>query len=113
MNDMRLTAQQLAARGRFGDSMLLHVSPAEVAGIASLIPGGLTTNPETGLPEAFIFLPFLASLFGAAAPAATAAAAAAPAIASTVGTAAAGAGSAAAAGLGSLGTSLASLPSTL
>lgn len=77
MNDMRLTAQQLAAKGRFGDSMLIHVNPAEVAGIASLIPGGLTINPETGLPEAFFFLPFLASMFSAAAPAAAAATAAA------------------------------------
>jgi hypothetical protein len=113
MTDMRITAQQLAARGRHGDTMLLHVSPAEVAGIASLIPGGLTTNPDTGLPEAFFFLPFLASLFGAAAPAATAAAAAAPAVLGTAATTAATAGTAAATGLGTLGSTLASVPSAL
>jgi hypothetical protein len=95
---MRHAAQQVAARGRFGDTMLLHVSPAELEGIASLIPGGLTTNPQTGLPEAFFFLPFLASLFGAAAPAAAAATAAAPALAAGAGAAAAGAGTAAALG---------------
>ena len=90
----RLVAQQLASHGRFGDSMLLHVNPLEVAGIASLVPGGrLTINPETGLPEAFFFLPFLAAMFGAAAPAAAAGAAGLSALA---GTAAAGAGAAAA-----------------
>lgn len=104
MNDMRLTAQQLAARGRFGDTMLIHVNPAEVAGIASLIPGGLTVNPETGLPEAFFFLPFLASLFSAAAPAAAAAAPLAAA-----GTAATGLG----ATLGTLGTAAGTGLSTL
>lgn len=101
MTDMRQAASQLAAKGRFGDSMLIHVSPAEVEGIASLIPGGLTINPHTGLPEAFFFLPFLASLFGAAAPAAAgAAAAAAPALAAgAAGAGAAGAAGATAAGL--------------
>jgi len=104
MNDMRYAAQALAAKGRFGDTMLLHVNPAEVAGIASLVPGGLTTNPVTGLPEAFFFLPFLATLFGgggaaaaglgAAAAGATAAAAAAPALTAGL---AAGAGAASAA----------------
>ena len=49
---------EMARYGRYGDSMLVHMNPAEVAGIASLVPGGrLTTNPVTGQPEAF--LPFL------------------------------------------------------
>jgi hypothetical protein len=47
---------QMAQHGRYGDSMLVHMHPAEVAGIASLVPGGLTTNPVTGQPEAFAFL---------------------------------------------------------
>jgi hypothetical protein len=52
---MQKDAERLAAQGRFGDSMLVHMTPAEVQGIASLVPGGrLTTNPETGQPEAFI-----------------------------------------------------------
>ena len=48
--------QNLASKGRFGDTMLMHVNPKEVAGL-----GGLTINPDTGLPEAFwMALPFLA-----------------------------------------------------
>ena len=60
---MKHLADQLATHGRYGDTMLVHMNPHEVAGIASLVPGGkLTTNPVTGQPEAF--LPFLAPLLG-------------------------------------------------
>jgi hypothetical protein len=60
-------ADQLAQHGRYGDTMLVHMNPIEVAGIASLTPGGLTTNPVTGQPEAFAFLlPLLASGMGTA-----------------------------------------------
>ena len=55
--DIKQQTQNVAAQGRFGDSMLLHVNPAEVKGLASSMP--ITTNPETGQPEAF--LPFLAA----------------------------------------------------
>ena len=56
---------QMAQYGRYGDTMLVHMNPAEVAGIASLVPGGLTTNPVTGQPEAFAFLiPMLAGAAG-------------------------------------------------
>ena len=58
--DIKQQTKNVAAQGRFGDSMLLHVNPAEVKGLASQVP--LTTNPETGQPEAF--LPFLAPIFG-------------------------------------------------
>ena len=51
-------AKNVAAQGRFGDSMLLHVNPAEMQGLAQAMP--LTINPETGQPEAF--LPFLAPI---------------------------------------------------
>ena len=62
---MQGMANQMAQYGRFGDSMLVHMNPAEVQGIASLSPtGSLTTNPVTGQPEAF--LPFLAPLLGSA-----------------------------------------------
>ena len=54
-------ADNLAGYGRYGDSQLVHMNPAEVQGIASLVPGGkLTTNPVTGQPEAF--LPVLLAL---------------------------------------------------
>jgi hypothetical protein len=52
--------QNVANQGRYGDSMLLHVNPAEVKGLAQAMP--ITVNPETGQPEAF--LPFLAPLLG-------------------------------------------------
>jgi hypothetical protein len=62
------TAQGLASLGRNGDTMLMHVSPEEVHGLQALaLQHGttLTTNPHTGLPEAFngkSFLPMLAGL---------------------------------------------------
>ena len=52
--------KNVAAQGRYGDSMLLHVNPAEVKGLAQAMP--ITINPETGQPEAF--LPFLAPIAG-------------------------------------------------
>ena len=42
---------EMARYGRYGDSMLVHMNPVEVAGIASLTPGGLTKNPVTGQPK--------------------------------------------------------------
>ena len=60
-------ADELASRGRYGDSMLLHVRPDELQGLASL--GTLTINPDTGLPEAFSFkslLPAIGSIVGVA-----------------------------------------------
>jgi len=54
------TAQGLAGLGRYGDNMLVHMNPEEVAGLASL--GTITYNPITGLPEAWgiksFFKPF-------------------------------------------------------
>jgi len=50
------TAKGLASLGRHGDSMLVHMSPHEVAGLNYLAKKQgtkLTVNPETGLPEAF------------------------------------------------------------
>jgi|TARA_R100000479_G_scaffold9133_1_gene3755 hypothetical protein len=56
---------EMAKYGRYGDTMLVHMNPVEVAGIASLVPGGkLTTNPVTGQPEAF--LPILFGALGGA-----------------------------------------------
>jgi len=56
-------ANLLATKGRYGDSMMVHMNPIEVEGLASLSPtGSLTVNPDTGQPEAF--LPFLLPLLG-------------------------------------------------
>jgi hypothetical protein len=63
--ELKHTAQGLAALGRYGDSMLMHVSPQEVAGLQALgraHGAHLTTNPHTGLPEAFSFGNFFKSL---------------------------------------------------
>ena len=60
--DIKQQTKNVAAQGRYGDSMLLHVNPAEVKGLASAMP--ITVNPQTGQPEAF--LPFLAPLIGSA-----------------------------------------------
>jgi hypothetical protein len=48
-------AKQIAAKGRDEDTMLVHMTPREVAGlqqIALAAGGSLTVNPDTGLPEA-------------------------------------------------------------
>jgi hypothetical protein len=63
-------AQGLASLGRHGDSMLMHVSPSEVAGlkaIGSMTGHKLHTNPHTGMPEAFDFGDFFTSLLPTAA----------------------------------------------
>ena len=60
-------AEQVAARGRGGDSTLMHIHPDELAGIASLL-GPMTINPETGMPEAWSWKKLLAAIgMGAAA----------------------------------------------
>ena len=56
------TAQGLAYMGRYGDSMLVHMTPGEVSGLQSLAMANgtsLTINPKTGLPEAFILAPLM------------------------------------------------------
>ena len=54
---MKSAIKGIASKGRNGDNMLVHMAPDEVAGIASL--GGVSINPETGLPEMFKFRDFL------------------------------------------------------
>jgi len=59
------TSQGLASLGRNGDSVLVHMSPTEVAGLQGLAMsqgGSLTINPHTGLPEAFKLGGFFKSL---------------------------------------------------
>ena len=50
--DYRKMASEVASRGRLGDSMLMHINPVEVHVINELAPDLLTTNPDTGYPEA-------------------------------------------------------------
>jgi hypothetical protein len=62
---MREVAKHLEAMGRHGDATLVHMSPQEVSalhGIASINGTHLTTNPHTGLPEAFSLGGFFKSL---------------------------------------------------
>jgi len=63
-----MTPQQMASKGRYGDSMLVHMSPQEVGGLQALAlaqGGSLTINPDTGLPEAFKLKQLLPTLIGA------------------------------------------------
>jgi hypothetical protein len=46
-------AQKMAAYGRYGDTMLAHISPEE-AMILTAMGGSGTRNPVTGLPEFFL-----------------------------------------------------------
>ena len=58
-------AQGLASLGRNGDSVLVHMQPHEVAGLQAIAKAQgteLTTNPETGMPEAFSLGGFFSSL---------------------------------------------------
>lgn len=63
-------AQHLAAHGRNGDEMLVHMTPHEVAGLEALARAkyghGLPTNPDTGLPEASILGGLLPAVLGVA-----------------------------------------------
>lgn len=59
------TAKGLAALGRNGDSMLMHVNPSEVAALSKIL-GPTTTNPNTGLPEASNWSMLLGTLGGLA-----------------------------------------------
>ena len=62
MHPSQKVAEDLASKGRYGDSMLVHMNPVEVQAMHENSPGGLTINPETGQPEAF--LPMLGALAG-------------------------------------------------
>jgi len=60
---MQKQAEKLAKQGRYGDTMLVHMNPVEVDVLRKTSPtGDLTTNPQTGQPEAFLqYLPFIAA----------------------------------------------------
>lgn len=63
------TANSLQRLGRYGDSMLVHMSPQEVSGLQSLARRHgttMTVNPDTGLPEAFSLKNILPIAAGAA-----------------------------------------------
>ncbi len=64
---MKGQAQKLAKQGRYGDSMLVHMNPAEVDILRKTSPiGDLTINPQTGQPEAFVqFIPAALATVGA------------------------------------------------
>ena len=65
---LQLLAKQMEAKGRKGDSMLVHMTPGEVAGLQKLAEsagGSLTVNPETGLVEANFLKQMLPTLVGA------------------------------------------------
>ena len=60
-------SQSLAAKGRGGDSLLVHMAPSEVAGLQALARANgtsLSINPETGMPEAFKLKDILPTIAG-------------------------------------------------
>jgi hypothetical protein len=69
---LEVAAKHLAAHGRHGDSILVHMNPKEVAGLQALAQSkgkALTINPRTGLPEAFNLMQELGNVTsGVAAP---------------------------------------------
>lgn len=65
---LQLAAQHMASRGRGPDTQLVHMAPQEVAGLQALAKahgGSLTTNPDTGLPEAGFLSSILPMVAGA------------------------------------------------
>jgi hypothetical protein len=71
---LQLLAKQMEAKGRKGDSMLVHMTPSEVAGLQKLAEsagGSLSVNPETGLVEANFLKRMLPTLVGLGVGAAT------------------------------------------
>ena len=98
---MQEEAMELANRGRYGDTTLVHMTPGEVQGLSSL--GQLTINPDTGLPEAFNMKALIPAIAGIAA--SIVLPAAAPAIFGATG-ALGSFGTAAASGLGTFGGGL-------
>jgi hypothetical protein len=79
---LHAAAQHIAQKGRGRDKMLVHMSPREVQGLQALAKfkgGALSTNPNTGLPEAG-FLEDILPVVAAAAATYFTAGAAAPAL---------------------------------
>jgi hypothetical protein len=71
---LQLIAKQMEAKGRKGDSMLVHMTPGEVDGLQKLAEaagGSLSVNPETGLVEANFLKRMLPTLVGIGVGAAT------------------------------------------
>jgi len=65
---LQLIAKQMEAKGRNGDSVLVHMTHGEVAGLQKLAEnagGSLSVNPETGLVEASFLKSILPTLVGA------------------------------------------------
>ena len=51
----RKDIQNIASKGRYGDTTLMHVNPSEIEGLGAFLGRSPTVNPETGLPEAFVW----------------------------------------------------------
>jgi hypothetical protein len=71
---LHIAAQHLAAKGRGPDTQLVHMTRGEVDSLQSLAKAGggtLTTNPDTGLPEAGFLEKLLPMIVGAGITAAT------------------------------------------
>jgi hypothetical protein len=64
---LHVLANHMATKGRGSDSMLVHMTPAEVASLQALAMkngGSLTINPDTGLPEAGFLKKLLPAIAG-------------------------------------------------
>ena len=71
---LQLIAKQMEAKGRKGDSMLVHMTAKEVAALQKMAEsagGSLSVNPETGLVEANFLKRMLPTLVGIGVGAAT------------------------------------------
>jgi hypothetical protein len=66
---LQLLAKQMESKGRDGDSVLVHMTHGEVAGLQKLAEsagGSLSVNPETGLVEANFLKQMLPTIVGLA-----------------------------------------------
>jgi len=65
---LEYAAEAVRSKGRGDDTMLVHMTPGEVKGLQQLAMaygGSLSTNPDTGLPEAGFLKSLLPTLIGA------------------------------------------------
>jgi hypothetical protein len=67
MNNLHPIARAVQSQGRGNDSQLIHMTPGEIQGLQAIAMahgGSLSTNPNTGLPEAGFLSDILPAIAG-------------------------------------------------
>lgn len=67
INNLHKQVKEIESHGRHGDTILVHMKPAEVQLLEHFAGEKMTINPDTGLPEAFSLWKTLLGIAGLAA----------------------------------------------